>query len=457
MTSLRTAAFLKRLQTELPVWVQRGWVSSKHQQAIITHVAQQAQDSQRYLVLVFSAMGALLLGAGVITFFAANWGLIPKAAKLAILFGALGACYGAATVCFARRFETVGHGLLLLGVILFGANIFLIAQIYHIDAHYPNGVLVWSLGALATAGLARSQLALVVALALALLWSGMEMFMFDRAPHGWFFVPWLAALGLIYRHRWIPALRVACAALLAWCLFLVFTRHFMDRFWFGGERMALGQVYVFLGIALYILGRGMSWYPRWQRFAPPVVTAGAVAAVAALFVLSFPEAHRFGVRQEIEGGPVLPNAWLGVTAAVLAFVAGLMMWRYHSTKLSTLPRYRQGAFVWLVAAGALALVNLFGAGRYPGWVAFGYNLLACAGVIWLVLTGIDRGERRIVNLGFVFFAALLLARYFDTFWSLLDRSYFFMAGGALLLVAGGLLERSRRRLTARMKHTRGAA
>src|SRR6185369_5284479 len=101
-------------------------------------------------------------------------------------------------------------------------------------------------------------------------------------------------------------------------------------------------------------------------------------------------------------------------------------------------------------AGALAIGNLLLAGRYPGWAALGYNVLGIMGVVWLVLTGVDRGERRIINLGFLFFAALLVARYFDTFWPLLDRAYFFMAGGALLLVAGFYLERSRRKFTARM-------
>ena len=72
MARMRTAAFLQRLQTELPVWVRQGWVAPQHQQSILNHVAQQARGSPRYLIFVLSAMVALLLGAGVVTFFAAN-------------------------------------------------------------------------------------------------------------------------------------------------------------------------------------------------------------------------------------------------------------------------------------------------------------------------------------------------------------------------------------------------
>ena len=51
-----------------------------------------------------------------------------------------------------------------------------------------------------------------------------------------------------------------------------------------------------------------------------------------------------------------------------------------------------------------------------------------------------------VNRAFTGFSAWVLARYFDTFWSLMDRSLFFMAGGVLLLAGGGWLERRRRAL-----------
>lgn len=51
-----------------------------------------------------------------------------------------------------------------------------------------------------------------------------------------------------------------------------------------------------------------------------------------------------------------------------------------------------------------------------------------------------------VNRAFVGFSILVMARYFDTFWSLLDRALFFMAGGVLLLAGGGWLERRRRAL-----------
>ena len=146
---MRTRRFLEHLRRELPVWIERGWVKPGADRAILDHVAAQAVGT-RYLTYALSILGVLLLGTGIITYFAANWGLIPKALKLLILFGAMWLAYGAAWHALRdERAPYLGQALVLLGVILFGSNIMLIAQVYHIDAHFPNGVLMWSLGALA--------------------------------------------------------------------------------------------------------------------------------------------------------------------------------------------------------------------------------------------------------------------------------------------------------------------
>src|SRR3990172_5272393 len=92
---LRESAFLRRLRKELPVWLQQGWVTPGSVQKILDHVAAQRGTGVRYLPLAFSILGVLLLGAGVITFFAAHWSIMQKVAKLTLLFGSMaGLCGG---------------------------------------------------------------------------------------------------------------------------------------------------------------------------------------------------------------------------------------------------------------------------------------------------------------------------------------------------------------------------
>ena len=77
-------------------------------------------------------------------------------------------------------------------------------------------------------------------------------------------------------------------------------------------------------------------------------------------------------------------------------------------------------------------------------------------MLWLIYAGMHSDDRFLVNLAFVFFGVVLITRYFDTFWSLLNRSFFFMVGGLVLIAGGYFLERKRRQITADISARRAA-
>ena len=92
--------FLKRLRQELPRWVEQGWVAPEYRNVILDDIAART-GGIRHTPLAFGVLGVLLFGTGVISFFAANWPLIPKLVKLAVLFGAMWAAFGGSspTLC----------------------------------------------------------------------------------------------------------------------------------------------------------------------------------------------------------------------------------------------------------------------------------------------------------------------------------------------------------------------
>ncbi|HXV07372.1 MAG TPA: DUF2157 domain-containing protein, partial [Burkholderiales bacterium] len=142
---------LEWLKQELAQWRAEGLVDEPLAQRILARYPAAAE--RNWSRIIFSAIGAVLVGLGVILFFAYNWQALPKAAKLALALGALALAHGSA-LALARRSGAgrgVVEGLHALGTMLFGAGIWLVAQIYHIDEHYPNAFLVWSAGALAMA------------------------------------------------------------------------------------------------------------------------------------------------------------------------------------------------------------------------------------------------------------------------------------------------------------------
>ena len=61
-----------------------------------------------------------------------------------------------------------------VGAIVFGAGIALVGQMYHLGGDFAGGMLLWAMGALATAALTGSRGALAVALVAATIWSNMR-------------------------------------------------------------------------------------------------------------------------------------------------------------------------------------------------------------------------------------------------------------------------------------------
>lgn len=429
--------------------MERGWVAPGADRAILDHLAAQASGAP-YLTYAFSILGVLLLGSGIITYFAANWGGMPKLVKLIILFGSMWLAYGAAWHGLRdERAPLLGQALSLLGIILFGANIALIAQIYHIDSHFPNGVLLWSLGALAAAYLVRSQPALVAAIALGWLWTTLEHehYWTRHTTHWPFLILWAAFLPLIYRHNFRAALHLALIALLIWSAY-VFSAN--ERFWSKGVTLYLAQVY-FLGyLAMFLLGMVFATYERLAAFARPVQRYGIFAALASAYVLTSPylQSGRWSRWSQETARAAAEGNWIALTLVGLVLVVALAWWHRARTSAGVRPAYLKWGQLLIGAIVALLLINLFIGGAYGGLVALAFNLLFFAGMVWLIYAGMHSDDRFLVNLAFVFFGVILITRYFDTFWSLLNRSFFFMIGGIVLIAGGYYLERKRRQITA---------
>lgn len=439
---MRAKSYLRQIEKDLPAWSGKGWVAEGGADAILAELRERASGGN-VAPLAFGVLGALTLGAGVITFFAANWQEMAKIWKLAILFGGLWLAIAAAGLAMRRDVAPmIGHALLLLIVVLFGANIQLIAQIYHIEAHYPNGVLMWSLGALALTALVPSQPVAIAGLVLAVLWTYLESFEFWRSIHYPFLLVWLGFAAIIVKQRWVPARHVALLALVLWCWITIAASGFFGRS-HAGDPVYLTGLYVVLAAAAYVLGL-ICAERDWGGGAAQTIKAYAlILGFGALYGLGIHEA------QKEASGHALSTGWiaaLGVAAALLALAI--------VSRRRTGNRPRARLIDW-IGWGLSATLALAVAGLLFDWPSAeirtgAFKALMFAATLWFVFHGYRAQERAVVNIAFAFFAIGLVTFYFETFWTLMNRSFFLMGGGVLLLGGGYLLERQRRRLIAGM-------
>jgi len=337
---LSVNSFADRLVRELDRWVSDGLVSSEQAEAIRTRYAGEASQERRgRLVSVIAIAGAVVVGLGVILFFAANWDGIPRWTRLVLLVAALVSAYGAGDRLRDTR-PRIAHAFVVLGVLLFGASVFLVGQMYNVSTHDPLAFLLWAGAAL--------------------------------------------AMGMLWRSRPLAALAIVLFA--SWQAHEVF---FSLSDSTAGS--ASGTLAVLYGTALYALGTAFEPRLRPLGLAQPMRWLGALAALAPLFVLSFDS-----VAHEIRDGHPLGHAKPAAFAAVLlaaTLVASIALARRRRwasvclplvAALGVLPALvdvHRGVYIvafGLVAVGAIAagveaeeewLVNL-------GVVGIGIELLA---------------------------------------------------------------------------------
>jgi uncharacterized membrane protein len=420
---------LEWLKQELAQWRAEGLVDEALARRILARYPVAAERG--WGRVIFSAIGAILVGLGVILFFAYNWQDLPKAAKLALVFGALALTHGAA-LGVARRpgaSRALVEGLHVLGTMLFGAGIWLVAQIYHIDEHYPNAFLVWSLGALAMAWAMPSVVQAMLALFLVAFWAGVEVFEFDAAVHG---APLLVVLGVLPLAWWRRSPSLLFVALAVLFLVTAFAVA-------GVHAKAVLPLLFLMAAAALVAGTAAPGTP-FPAARGPLRAVGLLVVLGCSYLLSFRDLAELLARVDFSG-PGLVVYFLAAGAALA--VALFMLARSPALR----ERYRALELSLLACGLAVVLAGLFGGlPKGGGWLALlVFNVLVLGYAARMILEGSEQLRPKLVGLGCLLFAMIAIGRYADLFTSLLMRSAVFVALGVALFLVGNYYARSRRR------------
>ncbi|BCW97380.1 MAG: hypothetical protein KatS3mg024_0207 [Armatimonadota bacterium] len=389
---------------EVAQWHREGLIRDDQARLILARYGLAGDDTatalgHRRIAQALAILGAILVGAGVILVVGANWESIPRLLRLLLLMGLIAFLYGSGFILAhsRRSHPAIGRALIFLGSLIWGASIFLVGQSYHVGAEggERSAVLMWLLGILPLAYVLGSPEH--AGLAVILLWSW----------YGW-------TLG---NH---PA------------------------------RFGTPLPYLFLvtvaGTALYSTG----WLHRINNKLAPVggwfLYAGLLATLLGIYGLSF-DIYSSNAYPSTAG----PDAFLW-GLAVTTLGAGLAL----SAAVLTVPWRRGGADRWegavvlgVALAGTVCFIAAAGgmsaeAVRIPAIVIANVVLLALE--CGLVALGWHRMQPVLVNVGLAAFFIHLMTRYFDLIGTMLSGGFAFITAGLVLLGAGALLERQRRRL-----------
>ncbi|MFO0068059.1 MAG: DUF2157 domain-containing protein, partial [Pirellulaceae bacterium] len=181
------------LTAELKGWQASGMITSQQASQILSQYQDEAEASQRTLSRaswVLQAIAAILVFLALLLLIGYNWSAMSDVAKLLVVFVVVIGTYATAFYLrFSRKAELGSEIAFFLGGLTYGAAIFLIAQIFHINAHFPDGFLWWAIGIVPLAiGMHQNLLHLLLAWLLTV-WSGSEILGY-RQISPWRQGPW---------------------------------------------------------------------------------------------------------------------------------------------------------------------------------------------------------------------------------------------------------------------------
>ncbi|MBL0186696.1 MAG: DUF2157 domain-containing protein [Candidatus Obscuribacter sp.] len=403
------------LAGEIRHWQEQQLISSEQADKLIALYP--PVDYRSHVVTVVTIIGAVLVGLGGLLYISANWHNIGTLSKLLILITAVVGCHFAAwrLKYGGGSHPRLGVSFLLLGSLLFGASIWLIAQMFNTSLDPSSGLFTWFIGVAASALVTRS--AAVGILSSVIL--GMWMVYPD---HWWwwrnfnshngyeFLFGTIAGIEMSRQLRSKAMLWVNTLAATMWVLVCSQTGH--------------GGLYMW-GVMLF--GAYLLCKKYWHPMQAPLKYVGLVVALSAMLVATFKDA-------KVPPDMLYVNFAGLVCAAVVTLLAVMIK----------VKEYRNEAL------GALLMVLYFiffqdYKGELTRIVAF--NVAVVLSLVGLSISGLKSLKSiGVLNVAIVFVVIDIICRYFDIFFSMMDRSLFFMVGGVVLMTAGALAEKGRRHL-----------
>ncbi len=421
---MRLIRLLKNdLARESAEWVDEGIISTAQAEQISRRYGVDYHQIQNrslgYTVLV--GLAYLFIGLAVITLIGHNWDEIPRALRMGGLIAITLAVQGLALRRYMAGNEGGAIALFLLGNMLYGSSIILIAQIYHLGEHMPDGIYWWALGSLPFALLLKNPWLMLQSLLLAMIWFMVESSMGFYPLSSPLFI--LAALYVLLRGRQSLLLfLLTVVSIISW------VEYSMAEVWREQGYYDFTSEHLVLGAALFILAYSVS---QWlaQQSSHAARDYGALLSVWCLrFALVFMLVMSFDWGwQELITAP-----WdhLGqLLLLLLPLLGGALLVAYHSGKLPTAASLI--GYLLLMLFTVMVLESK-GDAVIPQ-VLDNIALIGVGG--WLILRGIHQGISHYFFLGVATILLTALLRYIDLIGDYIGAAALFMLFAFLLLGA----------------------
>ncbi|MBM7571500.1 DUF2157 domain-containing protein [Aquibacillus albus] len=388
----------KRLQKETREWVNEGIISSEQEAMILNRYL---NKNRHFLLIIFAS---LFIGLGFLTFIASNWSFIPAYGKMAIILCSMLAFYLSGEYVYRKKSTMVGMSLIIIGLLIFGAGIFLTGQMYHYTYAQATPFVIWSLASFFLFVAYQHAPIFVVAIVITTVGQLYSAFTFHS------FNVWLCFLLLLaFGHYTYHQARYLYSYLFA-ASFVIQSLVFI-----GVERSEYYWLLIFMFL-LYIIGDVSKKVVIHEAFRAVSLLSLFVLAIVHVFILG----EDFFFYEDREFNLFFMIVWSLLFVAFITLKVAFKQYN-HLTELALFLPVFYIAFGDMVAMLCLFIFSL-----------------------GLLINGYQEENNNLIMFGTGAFLISTLIAYVHIAWAFLDKSLFFFIGGIILFAFSYFLERKRR-------------
>ena len=431
---MKLIRLLKReLASEALRWIEKDLISRDQANEILklyeARLPEGNQSTRGYNILM--SLATLFVGLAFIVLVSANWEEIPRAVRMIGLIALTGAANWMGIRAYSRERNDAGIRWFFLGSILYGTSIMLIAQIYHLGEHFPDGIYWWVVGVLPLALLTKSVVLMLFAQLLGIIWFFTEA---DFEVMPWSFLI-VVGLALYFAYSSRSSVLVFLGAVVGANMWLVACSMWWMGRAEGGFKSGFenGVFMMACGIASAMVGTWMENEARratLQNYGGVLRLWGMRGAVILLLIMTFEEPWE-ALFEEI----FVAVEWLWISLAI-----GLGSWLGALGLHLKQGRRRQGLLGFVGSgvcvvfwAGAIVTTAYFN-GDPISWQVAG-NLLAVVCGVAFIIEAVQETSTPSFYMGIGMLLLLAFFRYFDLVGDYVGTAILFMVCAGVLMAA----------------------
>lgn len=182
-----TKAMYEYQKQELSYFEKNGAISAEQKERMLDFYVVKAQQS--IFLRFILTFGAVLLGLGVLSFVASNWTDMTKVLKIMVLTSSMMTMFLVGWK-MEKAYPKTARSLHYVGLLIYGASIFLMGQIFHFGGDSYEAFLLWGVGVLVVGRMLKDRL-LIGFSAILILGYGVNYSLDENS------FPWLMLLGAV--------------------------------------------------------------------------------------------------------------------------------------------------------------------------------------------------------------------------------------------------------------------